>query len=231
MKNIIIFLLIFVAVSIPVWAQNDNELSPAEKDQGWVLLFDGKTSQGWQSNQGDQFPEKGWEIKDGELTVLPTVRGGDIITTQAFENFELVIDFKFDKGANSGIKYFIQKGSSIGCEYQILDDANHPDANMGVNHCRQLGSLYDLLPTAEKTVNPVGEWNHARIIVRDGHAEHWLNGGKLLEYDRFSPCFRQLIQHSKFKNEKDFATFKTGHILLQDHGDRVSFKNIKIRKL
>ncbi len=218
-----------------------NKLTEAEKNAGWKLLWDGKTTKGWRGARLDHFPEKGWEIKDGVLTVLgsdgkESARGGDIITEKLYSNFELSLEFKLTPGANSGIKYFVfprepnSKGPVIGLEYQILDDDRHPDAKKGVEGNRTVASLYDLIPAEGKEVKPIGEWNHARIVVKGGHVEHWLNGKKVVEYDRFSQAFRALIKKSKYQNYKDFGQIPAGHILLQDHGDRVSFRNIKIRE-
>jgi 3-keto-disaccharide hydrolase len=163
-------------------------------------------------------------------------QGGDIITVEKFSDFELSVDFKLSPGANSGIKYFVDpglnkgEGSSIGLEFQLLDDALHPDAKLGKNGNRTLASLYDLYaaPTTKKT-NAIGEWNTARIVSRGAHVEHWLNGEKVLEYTRFTPQFRADVQGSKYKTWPDFGELREGHILLQDHGDAVSFRNIKIR--
>ncbi|MEO5913580.1 MAG: DUF1080 domain-containing protein [Luteolibacter sp.] len=227
-----------------------NILTNAEKDTGWRLLWDGKTSDCWRSPKSDSFPSKGWEIKDGVLTVQPSGGGesgggGDIISKERFSNFELQADFKITKGANSGIKYFVQPdlkpidkvtgkpaktGSAIGLEFQILDDANHPDAKLGRNGDRTIGSLYDLMPAAgTKKVNPIGEWNTARILVAGKHVEHWLNGEKVLEYERGSEGYRNDVAKSKFKSIPEFGEWTDGHILLQDHGNQVSYRNIKIR--
>jgi len=231
--RIVWLIMLFLLVSFSItFSQAINQLSQAEKKQGWRLLFDGKTSKGWMSNnERKTFPDSGWIIKDGCLTILAKQRGGDIVTTEQFSNFELSLEFKLTPGANSGIKYFIQANRSIGCEYQILDDELHPDAKKGVNGNRTLASLYDLIPAKNRPLKPIGEWNQARIIVNGSHVEHWLNGTKVLEYDRFSPSFRQLILFSKFKNRANFGQFEKGHILLQDHGDTVSYRSIKIRNL
>ncbi|GAA5481415.1 3-keto-disaccharide hydrolase [Haloferula sargassicola] len=227
-----------------------NTLTLRQKADGWRLLWDGRTSEGWRSAKSDQFPAKGWEMKDGILTVLPSGGGesgggGDIITRERFKDFELQVDFRITEGANSGIKYYVQPnlgpidkvtgkpaktGSAIGLEFQILDDARHPDAKLGRNGNRTISSLYDLIPAdADKKVNPVGEWNTARVVAKDGHVEHWLNGEKVVDYDRNSAAFRKLVKMSKYKDIPQFGEWQDGHILLQDHGNKVSFRNIMIR--
>lgn len=221
-----------------------NQLTSAEKEDGWKMLWDGKTTEGWRGARLDDFPEQGWEIEDGILTVLASggaesAGGGDIVTKEVYGDFELKVDFKITEGANSGIKYYVDTdlnkgpGSSIGLEYQILDDENHPDAKLG-NHegSRTVASLYDLIKAdPNKPINPVGEWNTARIISKDNHVEHWLNGTKVLEYERGSDNFRKLVSESKYDKWPDFGELEEGRILLQDHGNRVSFKNIKIKEL
>jgi hypothetical protein len=230
-------------------------LTAAEKAAGWQLLWDGKTTDGWRSPNSDTFPGKSWTIADGVLTTDHNLTngnaeaqfGGDIITRKSYANFELTADFKTTYGCNSGIKIFVQpnlspvdkvtgqptgKGSAIGMEYQILDDAHHPDAKLGRNGDRKLGSLYDLIPAPEnKKVNPPGEWNHARILSQGKHVEFWLNGEKLIAFDRGSDEFRQAVALSKFKNIPDFGEWPDGHILLQEHGSEASFQNVKIREL
>ncbi|WP_167597722.1 DUF1080 domain-containing protein [Leeuwenhoekiella sp. ZYFB001] len=221
-----------------------NNLTQAEAASGWQLLWDGKTTKGWKGAKLETFPEQGWQIEDGTLTVMESgggesEAGGDIVTTQKYEDFELKVDFKITEGANSGIKYYVDtdlnkgEGSSIGLEYQILDDARHPDAKLG-NHegSRTLASLYDLIQAdPNKPVNPIGSWNTARIVSKDGKVSHWLNDEKVLEYDRSTDAFLQLVQESKYKDWPGFGTLERGNILLQDHGNRVSFKNIKIKEL
>ncbi len=226
-----------------------NTLTHWEEQQGWRLLWDGKTSEGWCSARGDAFPEKGWEMKDGVLTVLKSdgsesTNGGDIITTEKYANFELKLDFKLTKAANSGIKYMVDPGinkgagSAIGLEYQLLDNKNHPDAKNGLNGNRTLGALYDLIPP-ENLSRPgvsigfkgVGQWNQARLVINGDKVEHWLNGYKIVEYSRFNQLFRALVSHSKYKKWDNFGELKSGHILLQDHGDHVSFRSIKIKVL
>lgn len=223
-------------------ARKPNTLTKQEKQQGWKLLFDGKTTKGWRGAYKKEFPAFGWEVKNGTLTVLESGgaesrHGGDIVTVNEYSNFELKLDFKLTKGANSGIKYFVVEslprpaGSAIGLEYQILDDKKHPDAKKGVKGNRTVASLYDLIPAEGKRANPVGKWNHARLLVKGSHVEHWLNSRKVVEYERGSQIFRALVAKSKYKDFKNFGEHPRGHILLQDHGDRVSFKNIKIRVL
>ena len=216
-----------------------------EADNGFKPLFDGKTSNGWRGAKLDGFLEHGWAIDDGVLTVLESgggesAAGGDIVTVGKYSDFVLELDFKLTPGANSGIKYFVDPdlnkgaGSSIGLEYQLLDDERHPDAKLG-NHegSRKLACLYDLIKAddSKKHPNPIGEWNHARIVSKGNHVEHWLNGEKVLEYERKTPEFRQLIKESKYKDWPGFGEWTEGHILLQDHGNTVSFMNIKIKEL
>jgi hypothetical protein len=220
-----------------------NTLSKKEKKDGWKLLWDGKSSAGWHSRRGGPFPTSGWEIKDGLLSVTETNTKeggdfGDIITDRKFDNYELTADFRISTGANSGILYLVdlemKQGpqSPAGYEYQILDDAVHPDAKRGKDGDRTLASLYDMIPAAkDKQVKPVGEWNTARIVVRGAHVEHWLNGVKVVEYDRDSPAFREIVAGSKFKVYPGFAEMHDTPIVLQDHGFPVSFRNIKIREL
>ena len=228
-----------------------NTLSDQEKEDGWRLLWDGKTTDGWRSATAEEFPRRGWSIKDGELVVgaqggAESRGGGDIITKERYSNFELMVDFKTSTGCNSGVKYLVQPdlppvtssgqrntlGSAIGPEFQILDDATHPDARAGRDGNRTLGSLYDLIPAASaKNPNPIGEWNTARILVKGNHVEHWLNKDKIVEYDRSSDEFKALVAQSKFRIMPDFGTWPDGHILLQEHGSLVSFRNIKIRVL
>ena len=231
----------------PVPPQAPNTLTKKEKAQGWRLLWDGKTTAGWVSQRGGPFPTSGWVIKDGLLstTDLGGKEGGDsgdIVTTRKFANYELSVDFRITTGANSGILYLVDlslkqgPGSPVGYEYQILDDDVHPDAKLGKDGDRTAASLYDLIPAAgtadhTKPMHPVGEWNTARILVNGTHAEHWLNGVKVLEYDRDSPQFRELIVNSKFKVYPHFAEMHDTCIDLQDHGFPVSFRNIKIREL
>ncbi len=221
-----------------------NKLTIDEEKNGWKLLWDGTTNNGWRGARLNDFPAEGWIIENGELIVLSSggeesAAGGDIVTNDLYGNFEFQLDFKLTKGANSGIKYFVDTdlnrgpGSSIGLEYQILDDDNHPDAKLGNRKgSRTLASLYDLIMVdPDKPVNPIGEWNHARILSKDKHVEHWLNGMKVLEYERKSDTYRELVSESKYKIWPNFGEAERGHILLQDHGDRVAFKNIKIRPI
>ena len=220
----------------------DNALSPREKAEGWQLLWDGKTSEGWRGARLNTFPEKGWTIRDGILTVEKgnggeSTNGGDIVTTKKYRNFMLSVDFQITQGANSGIKYFVDPdmnkgaGSAIGCEFQILDDLRHPDAKLGVKGNRKLGSLYDLIPAPEQKPFDINRFNTALVIVRGKHVEHWLNGVKLLEYDRDSQQWNALVAYSKYRDWPNFGNAAEGHILLQDHGDEVRFKNIKIKEL
>ena len=222
-------------------------LSESEMRKGWRLLWDGKTTNGWRGAKLDHFPTAGWTMEDGVLTVessggAEARNGGDIVTINTYADFELSVDFKITEGANSGIKYYVDpelnkgQGSAIGLEFQVLDDQAHPDAKQGKNGNRTVGSLYDLI-RAESTTSSrgknfkgVGKWNNARIVSKDGKVEHWLNQVKVVEFDRFSQMFKALVEKSKYEKWENFGRLPVGHILLQDHGDEVSYKNVKIRE-
>lgn len=254
-KNIVLTLLLFCAVSSEAGHyqtsksqeamevnQVPNTLSSSEVKEGWVLLWDGKTSKGWKGAKLSTFPAQGWKMEDGILKVIKSggaesANGGDIVTTRKYKNFILKVDFKITEGANSGVKYFVNpdlnkgEGSAIGCEFQILDDDKHPDAKLGVKGNRQLGSVYDLIPAPKDKPFNKKDFNTATIIVKDNHVEHWLNGVKLIEYDRNNAMWNALVAYSKYKNWPDFGNSAEGNILLQDHGDEVWFKNIKLKEL
>jgi Domain of Unknown Function (DUF1080) len=233
-------------LTAPIYVVNllPNNLSEIEKKNGVNLLWDGKTTNGWRGAYKTSFPEKGWEIKDGVLAVLPSggaesVHGGDIVTDKEFSAFELQFEFRLTEGANSGVKYFVteseqNKGSAIGLEYQVLDDAKHPDAKEGAAGNRTMASLYDLIPSLKfgQANKKIGDWNRGMIRVHpDNKVEHFLNGYKVLEYQRGGQMFRALVARSKYNVWKDFGEAPKGRILLQDHGDRVEYRSIKIRDL
>src|SRR5262245_21253283 len=235
-------LLTLVTLIIVAPAQNKtpaNQLTRAEKAAGWRLLFDGKTFNGWRGFHTDKTPE-GWTIEDGCIKKIPAQgelgqAGDDLITTDQFSNFELSLEWKLSKGGNNGIKYLVSESlppigkSAISFEYQVLDDDNHPDAKAGIDGNRTAGSLYDLIPAGKaKKLNPVGEFNQTRIIVKGNHIEHWLNGVKVVEFERGGDELKRHIAESKFKNTKGFGEIAKGHILLQDHGVAVWYRNIKI---
>ncbi len=219
-----------------------NQLTEAEIAAGWKLLFDGKSTEQWRGAHKESFPEFGWKTENGELIVeasdgAESQHGGDIVTVEEFGKFEFSLEFKITPGANSGIKYYVTEneettGSAIGLEYQILDDQLHPDAKLG-NHegSRTLASLYDLIKAENKRFNGVGQWNHARITTDGTHVEHWLNNFKVLEFERGSDEYHQLVAESKYKVWENFGQAEKGHILLQDHGDEVAFRSIKIKSL
>lgn len=223
-----------------------NQLTHSQSDWGWELLYDGSSVEHWRSAKSAEFPESskgtGWDYKDGTIIIhesggSESEHAGDIVTRELYDDFELWIDFKLAPGANSGIKYFVDAdlnqgaGSSIGLEYQILDDELHPDAKLGAQEgSRTLASLYDLIKAEGKEAKPIGEWNHARIISKGSHVEHWLNGRKVLEYERDSSDFLQRVKESKYDKWPGFGTWKEGNILLQDHGNEVHFRNIFIKK-
>ncbi|MGB3618318.1 MAG: DUF1080 domain-containing protein [Catalinimonas sp.] len=229
------------------YEDNMNVLTDAEAADGWQLLFDGRTTDGWRGAYADSFPARGWVVEDGQLIVLASDgseggRGGDIVTEEEYGNFELLFEFNITEGANSGVKYFVTEagdapaGSAYGLEFQILDDERHPDAKKGRDGNRTVGSLYDMMTAQGKAVNPPGEWNQGRLLVDNGKVEHWLNGRRVIEYERGSEAFRKMVGESKYaaSSYNEFGRFgeaEQGHLLLQDHGDRVAFRNIKIRRL
>jgi len=208
----------------------ENTLTAKEKKQGWTLLFDGTSTNGFTTPGGKPVPP-GWEVKDGNITNIKGGKGGDIITIGEYSDFELSVDYNIEPGCNSGVKYFFtkyEKGGNLGMEYQILDDALAED-NKLENH--RTGSFYDVMPVAvpDKKVNPPGQWNTIRIVSKKGKVEHWLNGKKILSFTRGNDAFTTAVAKSKFsKAVPAFGTVEKGHILLQDHGGQVSFRNIKI---
>ena len=213
-----------------------NTLTAAEKKAGWTLLFDGRTVDAWRGYKRPDASESRWKVEEGTLTLPPengrdTHGQRDIISKDTFEQFELVFDWRIAPGGNSGVKYFILEDldSAIGHEYQLIDDERHADAKVGPH--RQTAALYDVLPAADRPTKPAGEWNTTRIVVRGQTVEHWLNGKKVLQYELNSPDLNAAIAKSKFKSIDRFGKRQNGHLLLQDHGDQVWFRNIKIRRL
>ena len=221
----------------------DNELTAAEKSQGWKLLFDGKSFDGWHIAGTDHAPDSVWYVENGEIVQhqrKPGARGvGDIVTDELFKNFIVKIDFKISEGGNSGFKYFVDPamesipgGYSIGCEFQMLDDLRHPDAKAGVKGNRTLSSLYDLIPAQKDAANfDINKFNTAMVYVNGNHVEHWLNGVKVVEYERGTQMWNALVAYSKYRNYPNFGNAEYGHLLLQDHSNEVHFKNVKIKVL
>lgn len=222
-------------------ASGHNALSKGELKQGWQLLFDGKSHQGW--HQYGQLPVgAAWTVKNGALTLATKARddwqtkdGGDIVTDEIFDNFHLKLEWKISKGGNSGIFLFVDEDKaqhpyawSTGLEMQILDNAAHPDAKIFKHRA---GDLYDLIPAAKENTHPFNTWNAVEITCLDGQLEMYLNGEKLVATRLWDAQWAQLVAGSKFKAMPSFGSYRQGHIGLQDHGDEVSFRNIKIRRL
>ncbi len=230
-------------------AQNPNQLTLAERTAGWRLLFDGTSLTEWRGLGYDSVPTAHWRVIDGAIVKIPTakvlrqadgqpVAGGDLMTHESFRDFELAFEWRVTPGANSGVKYnvseelslkYASNHAALGFEYQVLDDLLHPDNTMASHRA---GSLYDILEASPgKRLRPVGEWNSARIVLLGNHGEHWLNGAKVVEFDLATPRLDSLLQRSKYKPIPGFAERRRGHVILQDHGDEVHFRSIKIREL
>lgn len=225
----------------------ENQLSEREKANGWKLLFDGKSMEQWRGINKDYFPKSGWKVEDGLLVASfegggESESGGDIITKKKYGDFVLKWDWKMvSKGGNSGLKYYVQEGLGenegygFGLEYQILDDKNHEwmlNGKMKPNDYHTVGSVYEIYPASpDKRPSPLGLWNTSEIVSKDNHVEHWLNGQKILEYDRGSSDFKGKIAESKFKDVKGYGTIPKGYLLLQDHGSVVNYRNIKVKEI
>lgn len=218
---------LLIAQAVP--ANLPNRLTAEERRDGWVLLFDGKSLQGWRGYRQRAAP-KGWVVQNGSL--VRAAGGADLITTRAYRNFELALEWKIAPGGNSGIMYHVTEEGSFsyetGPEMQVLDDAKHPD---GANRLTAAGACYGLYPAPAGVVHPAGEWNQVRLVVNGAHVEHWLNGVKVTEYELQSPDWEAKVAASKFAKWKGFGLAPSGYIALQDHGDRVEYRSIRIREL
>lgn len=206
-----------------------NQLTPEEEAAGWRLLFDG-TLDGWRGYQRADVPG-GWSVEDGSLTFTPGDGDGSLMTADQYADFELSLEWRIQEGGNSGVFYRATEAERApywtGPEYQVLDNERHAD---GANPETSAGSNYALHAPAEDVTRPVGEWNHARIIVRGAQVEHWMNGVKLLAYEFWSDEWRETVAHTKFSDWPGYGMAPEGHIGLQDHGDPVWYRNIKIRE-
>ena len=230
-----IFLPIATALSLltaAAFAGDANTLTDAEKSAGWKLLFDGKTLGGWQPVGKSGAPVTGWSVVDGVLFHGKGAGGGDIVTAENFEDFELTWEWKIGEVGNSGLKYNLPDAKKgVGFEYQMIDDEKHPDGIRG-GKLHQTAALYDLIePSAERKVKPVGEWNESRVLVQGNHVEQWINGVKSVAFEMGSEELKALVAKSKFKGVAGFGLKAKSPILLQDHGDEVSVRSIKLRVL
>ncbi len=217
-------------------AEAVNQLTAQEKQAGWTLLFDGKSLNGWRGYKKTDATDSRWKVQDGLLTVDPgtgqdTHGQRDIITTAQYDRFDLTWEWRVAEGGNSGLKYFVleDQPSAIGHEYQLIDDERHADAKIGPH--RQTAALYDVLPAQNRPLRPAGQWNQSRVVSNGTTVEHYLNGTRVLQYELNSPALKEAIAKSKFKDIARFGTLQNGFILLQDHGDRVWYRNIKIHRL
>jgi hypothetical protein len=232
-------LLIYLGLIVAVPTENGapdakNNISNIFRKGKWVKLFDGKSFEGWHSYLKKEVSPQ-WKIEAGAI-VLTQKGGGDLLTDKEYESFELELEWKISEGGNSGIVYHVRedpafKSSDVtGLEMQVLDNERHPNAKQGLD--RTAGSLFDMVAPSDTTAcHPAGQWNKVRLIVNNGSVEHHLNDKKIAEYQIGGPDWGPLVDQSKFKGWAHFGKYRTGHIALQDHGDKVWYKNIRIRAL
>lgn len=234
-KSILCLVLACVAAVSCSTQQKENSLTPDEKKDGWILLFDGSTMNGWRTYKNKT--GNSWEVKDGELHCRGSEtdksdKRADIVTNDQFENFELSLEWKISKAGNSGIMYHVTEEYDApylsGPEYQIIDDEGFPDK---LEDWQKTAADYAMYTTSSRPVKPIGEYNHTKIVFNKGHVEHWLNGVKVLEFEAWSPDWYDRKNKGKWKDEPGYGMSKTGYICLQDHGSEAWFRNIKIRKL
>lgn len=237
MKNISFFVLLSTLLMITSCKTNAQSKSNTDqKKEGWTMLFDGTSTNKWRGYNKDSFPTKGWKIKNENLVLLPGEGGGTIITKKKYCNFILKLEWKISKGGNSGIFYraLEQPREAIywsAPEMQVLDNANNPDSNKGTNGNHKAGSLYDLIPAQPQNAKPYGEWNSVKIVAKGAHIEQWQNGQQVVEFNLWTPDWYAMLRNSKFVSHPAFGDMRCGHIGLQDHGYKVSFRNIKIKVL
>lgn len=219
-------------------SQSTTDMTPQDINDDWEILFDGESTEHWREYGMDEFPSEGWIIEDNALVFRAPESGSsglDIITKDTYSDFELNLDWMISEGGNSGIFYHVlEQDRAIywsGPEFQILDNENHSDANMGVNGNRKSASLYDLIPAQPQNTLAAGQWNSVRIISDGPTIQHWQNGEKVVEYERWNQEWFDMLHESKFNCYPEFGAIRDGHIGLQDHGDEVKFRNIKIRRL
>ena len=212
-----------------VYQEVHNMLTDQQKAEGWKLLFDGKTTKGWRGYEQEAAPD-GWQAVDGALTRVGG--GGDLITVEQFDSFELRFDWQVAPGGNSGVMYRVGESGGAtyhtGPEFQILDNAAHAD---GKDSLTSAGSCYGLYAPAKDVTRPAGSWNEARIVVNGNAVQHWLNGERIVQYELGSSDWNERVAGSKFKQWPDFGRLPRGHIAIQDHGDRVAYRNIRIKPL
>ena len=236
-KIFLLFVISFFTVQC-VNRANKQDAEPAQED-AWTILFDGSNTDEWRDTKSENFPEHGWVVEGKVLTVLGKKEdqpgGHDIISKKRYGNFELELEVNLSEGANSGIKYVVtddfpgKEGSFLGLEYQLLDNDVHPDALMGRDGNHKMAGLYDIIPPPEDlSINTPGEWNKVRIILDGNKVEHWFNDEKVLDFDRKSLAFRELVSLSKYSDLENFGELESGYLLLQGHGNDVSFRNIRI---
>jgi hypothetical protein len=227
---------LLLASAVPALGQPaapPNTLTAAERADGWTLLFDGKTTNGWRGFQKTTFPAEGWTVEDGALKGLGR-KGGDILTTATFTDFELTWEWRLSPQGNSGVKYFVREDrgnttGAIGHEYQMIDDDNYPAEPLSAK--QKTGGWYDVIPPSNASAKPIGSWNQSRLVVRGTHVEHWLNGTLVVQFETNSAESATGVAASKFKDVPGYADKIPTPILLQDHSTVAWFRNIRIRPL
>ncbi len=224
-------LLLAVSCTSPDPVEESRPATPERSEAEWIVLFDGSSLDGWKGLERPDVPAA-WSIQEGVLAFAPGDDRGSLMTREQFDNFELELEWKISPGGNSGVFYHSPEsggaGYILGPEMQILDDSAHAD---GGNPTTSAGSNYALHPPTEVATRPVGEFNEVRLLVQGSHVEHWMNGKKIVEYELWTPEWQELVKNSKFDKMEGYGTQKKGHIVLQDHGNPVWFRNVRIRRL
>ena len=239
MRKMLIPILLIIMMGACNKSTDNTQADASQVQQEWMVIFDGHSTEALRGYGIDEFPQGVWYVENGVLIANPDTANRDLITKARFKDFELVYEWAVDTASNSGVFFHMQEDLSMvadhgnspnwldNFEIQVLDDLNFHDTLSN----RSAGALYDLMAPTNKQLKPIGEFNQARLIHRDGHVEHWLNGNKVLEFEIDSPEMKDLLASSKFKENPDYHSHEEGHIMFQHHGQKVYYRNIKVREL